>query len=194
MQYWGGPTTYGEERGHPRLRRRHAPHVVDVAARDAWLTHMRAALASMAARRRGPRRARRLPGDGGEPAAQRLRLSRRGAATAATRHAPASGRRRRCRRARSCSARRSARSSISTSATNQKTMENGSTSVRMAAARPCDGVALRSDDARAEDRHPDCAPRQRPLHGEVQEPPDDDGDDADEPMTRERGSCSPRRA
>jgi hemoglobin len=47
MQYWGGPTTYSEERGHPRLRRRHAPHVVDVAARDAWLTHMRAALASM---------------------------------------------------------------------------------------------------------------------------------------------------
>jgi len=48
MQYWGGPTTYSEERGHPRLRRRHAPHVVDVAARDAWLTHMHAALAAMA--------------------------------------------------------------------------------------------------------------------------------------------------
>jgi hemoglobin len=47
MQYWGGPTTYSEERGHPRLRRRHAPHVVDVAARDAWLSHMRAALAAM---------------------------------------------------------------------------------------------------------------------------------------------------
>jgi hemoglobin len=47
MQYWGGPTTYGDERGHPRLRRRHAPHVVDAAARDAWLAHMRAALASM---------------------------------------------------------------------------------------------------------------------------------------------------
>jgi hemoglobin len=47
MQYWGGPTTYSEERGHPRLRRRHAPHVVDVAARDAWLRHMRAALSSM---------------------------------------------------------------------------------------------------------------------------------------------------
>ena len=47
MQYWGGPTTYGEERGHPRLRLRHAPHVVDAVARDAWLRHMRAALAGM---------------------------------------------------------------------------------------------------------------------------------------------------
>ena len=47
MQYWGGPTTYSEERGHPRLRLRHAPHVVDAAARDAWLRHMRAALAAM---------------------------------------------------------------------------------------------------------------------------------------------------
>jgi len=44
MQYWGGPTTYGDERGHPRLRRRHAPHVIDDVARDRWLTHMRAAL------------------------------------------------------------------------------------------------------------------------------------------------------
>jgi len=44
MQYWGGPTTYSEERGHPRLRRRHAPHQIDAAARDAWLAHMRGAL------------------------------------------------------------------------------------------------------------------------------------------------------
>ncbi len=44
MQYWGGPTTYSEERGHPRLRMRHAPFPVDEAARDRWLAHMRDAL------------------------------------------------------------------------------------------------------------------------------------------------------
>ncbi|EDY42329.1 globin [Streptomyces sp. SPB074] len=44
MQYWGGPRTYSENRGHPRLRMRHAPFAVDRAAHDAWLTHMRAAL------------------------------------------------------------------------------------------------------------------------------------------------------
>lgn len=43
-QYWGGPRTYSEERGHPRLRMRHAPFAVTPAARDAWLTHMRAAV------------------------------------------------------------------------------------------------------------------------------------------------------
>ena len=43
-QYWGGPTTYSQERGHPRLRLRHAPFPVDAAAHDAWLRHMRAAL------------------------------------------------------------------------------------------------------------------------------------------------------
>jgi hemoglobin len=43
-QYWGGPTTYSDERGHPRLRMRHAPFVVDAAARDRWLAAMRAAL------------------------------------------------------------------------------------------------------------------------------------------------------
>jgi hemoglobin len=47
IQYWGGPTTYGEERGHPRLRRRHAPHAIDAVARDAWLAHMGAAIDSM---------------------------------------------------------------------------------------------------------------------------------------------------
>lgn len=47
MQYWGGPSTYSDERGHPRLRMRHAPFVVDAAARDAWLTHMRAAVDSI---------------------------------------------------------------------------------------------------------------------------------------------------
>jgi hemoglobin len=46
-QYWGGPTTYSELRGHPRLRMRHAPFVVDAEARDRWLGHMRAAVDSL---------------------------------------------------------------------------------------------------------------------------------------------------
>ncbi len=44
MQYWGGPTTYGDERGHPRLRMRHAPFPVDLEARDRWLALMHASL------------------------------------------------------------------------------------------------------------------------------------------------------
>jgi hemoglobin len=47
MQYWGGPNTYSAERGHPRLRMRHAPFRVDAAARDAWLLHMREAVDSL---------------------------------------------------------------------------------------------------------------------------------------------------
>lgn len=47
-QYWGGPRTYDEERGHPRLRMRHAPFAVDAAARDRWLVHMRTALLATA--------------------------------------------------------------------------------------------------------------------------------------------------
>ncbi|WP_308405687.1 globin [Streptomyces tardus] len=47
MQYWGGPRTYSDERGHPRLRMRHAPFTVDQAAHDAWLLHMRAAVDSL---------------------------------------------------------------------------------------------------------------------------------------------------
>ena len=43
-QYWGGPTTYDEERGHPRLRMRHAPFAIGPGERDLWLTHMRASL------------------------------------------------------------------------------------------------------------------------------------------------------
>ncbi|MFZ3416640.1 globin [Arthrobacter sp. 3Tela_A] len=46
-QYWGGPKTYGELRGHPRLRMRHMPFEVTPAARDAWLRHMRAAVDSL---------------------------------------------------------------------------------------------------------------------------------------------------
>lgn len=48
-QYWGGPTTYSQERGHPRLRMRHAPYAIDAAAHDAWLRHMRTALDEAAA-------------------------------------------------------------------------------------------------------------------------------------------------
>jgi hemoglobin len=44
MQYWGGPTTYSDARGHPRLRMRHAPFRIGVAERDAWLRAMRAAI------------------------------------------------------------------------------------------------------------------------------------------------------
>ena len=43
-QYWGGPTSYSEERGHPRLRMRHQPFAVTPDARDRWLRHMHAAL------------------------------------------------------------------------------------------------------------------------------------------------------
>jgi hemoglobin len=43
-QYWGGPTTYSETRGHPRLRMRHAPYVVDDDARDHWLRCFRVGL------------------------------------------------------------------------------------------------------------------------------------------------------
>ncbi len=44
IQYWGGPTTYSQRRGHPRLRMRHVPFVIGPAERDAWLRHMRAAV------------------------------------------------------------------------------------------------------------------------------------------------------
>ncbi len=43
-QYWGGPTTYGDQRGHPRLRMRHLPYAVGPLARDRWLSHMRTAV------------------------------------------------------------------------------------------------------------------------------------------------------
>ncbi|HEY8523883.1 MAG TPA: globin [Acidimicrobiales bacterium] len=46
-QYWGGPTTYSEERGHPRLRMRHAPFVITEVERDAWLRCMYEALATV---------------------------------------------------------------------------------------------------------------------------------------------------
>ena len=44
VQYWGGPTTYSDERGHPRLRLRHMPFHIGPEERDRWLTHMAAAV------------------------------------------------------------------------------------------------------------------------------------------------------
>ena len=47
VQYWGGPTTYSEQRGHPRLRMRHAPFPIGRRERDAWMARMRAAVDSL---------------------------------------------------------------------------------------------------------------------------------------------------
>lgn len=47
IQYWGGPNTYSERRGHPRLRMRHQPFVIGTRERDAWLGQMTAAVDSM---------------------------------------------------------------------------------------------------------------------------------------------------
>jgi len=48
IQYWGGPGTYSERRGHPRLRMRHVRFRIGEAERDAWLSHMRAELDEIA--------------------------------------------------------------------------------------------------------------------------------------------------
>jgi hemoglobin len=48
MQYWGGPTTYNELRGHPRLRMRHVRFYIGETERDLWLKHMRTALDELA--------------------------------------------------------------------------------------------------------------------------------------------------
>jgi hemoglobin len=47
IQYWGGPATYSERRGHPRLRLRHQPFAIGRLERDAWLSHMTAAVESL---------------------------------------------------------------------------------------------------------------------------------------------------
>jgi hemoglobin len=47
IQYWGGPGTYSERRGHPRLRMRHAPFSIGRAEREAWMGHMRTAVDSL---------------------------------------------------------------------------------------------------------------------------------------------------
>ncbi len=49
IQYWGGPDTYSQERGHPRLRMRHFRFPIGEAEREAWLSHMRAAVESSSA-------------------------------------------------------------------------------------------------------------------------------------------------
>ena len=54
IQYWGGSTAYSDERGHPRLRMRHAPFVIGPAERDAWFQHMVAALNAVVAERDVP--------------------------------------------------------------------------------------------------------------------------------------------
>lgn len=51
QQYWGGPGTYSEQRGHPRLRQRHMPFVIGEPERDAWFGHMATALGAMAKER-----------------------------------------------------------------------------------------------------------------------------------------------
>jgi hemoglobin len=49
IQYWGGPSTYAEQRGHPRLRMRHAPFAVGPAERDAWMARMLTAVEALVA-------------------------------------------------------------------------------------------------------------------------------------------------
>ncbi|MEV5574019.1 globin [Spirillospora sp. NPDC052269] len=60
IQYWGGPNTYSQERGHPRLRMRHVPFVVNETAKEAWLKHMRTALDDTVAERDLPPEAERM--------------------------------------------------------------------------------------------------------------------------------------
>jgi hemoglobin len=47
VQFWGGPTTYSDQRGHPRLRMRHAPFVIGESEREAWYRNMADAVAAM---------------------------------------------------------------------------------------------------------------------------------------------------
>ena len=49
VQYWGGSGTYGELRGHPRLRMRHLPFAIGIEERDRWYAHMRAAVEASSA-------------------------------------------------------------------------------------------------------------------------------------------------
>ena len=71
IQYWGGPATYNELRGHPRLRMRHRHFAIGEAERDAWLRHMRAALDEIGLDARARRPALGLPGHGREQPGQR---------------------------------------------------------------------------------------------------------------------------
>lgn len=47
IQYWGGPNTYSQQRGHPALRMRHARFAIGQAERDAWLRHMTEAVETL---------------------------------------------------------------------------------------------------------------------------------------------------
>ena len=47
IQYWGGPATYSDQRGHPRLRLRHMPFAIGQRERDAWFRHMSAAVRAL---------------------------------------------------------------------------------------------------------------------------------------------------
>ena len=77
IQYWGGPHTYRELRGHPRLRMRHAPFRIGAAERDAWLRHMRTAMDELKLDPRPRPAAVGLPGDGGLQHGQRPGSQRR---------------------------------------------------------------------------------------------------------------------
>ena len=63
-QYWGGPRTYSDQRGHPRLRMRHAPFVIGPRERDAWLAAMRIAVDEARLTERAARAALGVPRDG----------------------------------------------------------------------------------------------------------------------------------
>ena len=76
IQYWGGPATYNELRGHPRLRMRHRHFVIGEAERDAWLRHMRAALDQIGLEPARRRPALGLPGDGRAQPGQRAGRAR----------------------------------------------------------------------------------------------------------------------
>ena len=71
IEYWGGPATYNELRGHPRLRMRHRHFAIGEAERDAWLRHMRAALEQIGQVARPPRPALGHPDRGREQPDQR---------------------------------------------------------------------------------------------------------------------------
>ena len=78
MQYWGGPATYNELRGHPRLRMRHVHFRIGEAERDAWLRHMRTALDELELDPALDSAALGLPGHGrAQPRQPAARASRR---------------------------------------------------------------------------------------------------------------------
>jgi hemoglobin len=72
-QYWGGPHTYLEERGHPRLRMRHLPFHIGPLERDRWLVHMAAAVDTVCAERDEPAEVREELMAYFVPAAEHLR-------------------------------------------------------------------------------------------------------------------------